>query len=233
MVSVAFRYRFRFARGEEAVYDLAIDAENMVLTLPPDHPLPSWTALEFRQCPHCPLRPSDSPSCPLAAGLADLVTTCTSVLSHDKVSVEVTTPERVITLDTTAQRAIGSLMGLLIPCSGCPRTAWFRPMARFHLPCATEEETIYRASSMYLLAQYFVAREGRETDPTLAGLSQIYRDIHYVNRAMADRVRYATAKDATVNAVVLLDLFAKAIPFAIDDSLAELRPLFRPYWDPT
>jgi hypothetical protein len=31
-----------------------------------------------------------------------------------------------------------------------------KPMARFHLPLASEEETIYRATTMYLLAQYFL-----------------------------------------------------------------------------
>jgi hypothetical protein len=40
--------------------------------------------------------------------------------------------------------------------SGCRYTAYFKPMARFHLPFANEEETAYRAISMYLLSQRFL-----------------------------------------------------------------------------
>jgi hypothetical protein len=32
-----------------------------------------------------------------------------------------------------------------------------------------------------------------------------------------------------VNAVILLDMFAKSMPLAIDDSLEEIRYLFKPY----
>ena len=34
--------------------------------------------------------------------------------------------------------------------SGCPVLEQLKPMARFHLPFASVEETIYRAASMYL-----------------------------------------------------------------------------------
>jgi hypothetical protein len=81
-------------------------------------------------------------------------------------------------------------------------------MARFHLPLASTEETVYRATSMFLLAQYFAYR---------------------VNRAMAERLRSASEQDAAVNAIVILDLLAKALPDAILDSLTEVRHLFSSY----
>jgi hypothetical protein len=229
LARLAFRYRFAFDGGKEAVYDLTVDAETMAAEAPPGSRLPPWTALCFEQCSNCPLPVDASAACPLAASLAALVTSCAAVLSHEGVRLEVVTPERTVLVDTTAQRAIGSLMGLLMPCSGCPHTAYFRPMARFHLPCASEEETIYRASSMYLLAAYLRRQEGLEADGGLAGLSHIYRELHEVNKAMARRLHAAVVQDATVNAVILLDLFAKAMPYAIDDSLAVLRTLFRSY----
>jgi hypothetical protein len=144
-------------------------------------------------------------------------------------AVTVTQPEREIHSKVSAQRAVSSLMGLLIATCGCPDVAWLRPMARFHLPLATEEETIYRATSMYLLAQYFRQRAGSEPDLSLQGLRARYQRLHEINVAMAERLRSAVGKDAPVNAVVLLDLFAKAMPYSVDASVAELEYLFRAY----
>jgi hypothetical protein len=46
---------------------------------------------------------------------------------------------------------------------------------------------------------------------------------------MAERLRVASSKDSAVNAIVLLDLFAKALPYSIEESLEELRYLFGIY----
>jgi hypothetical protein len=102
-------------------------------------------------------------------------------------------------------------------------------MARFHLPLASREETVYRATSMYLLAQYFAYRDGRVPDLDLNGLAEIYRNLQIVNKAMAERLRSASEQDAAVNAIVILDVLAKALPDAILDSLTEVRHLFSSY----
>ncbi|MBL0028408.1 MAG: hypothetical protein IPO95_04765 [Rhodanobacteraceae bacterium] len=47
---------------------------------------------------------------------------------------------------------------------------------------------------------------------------------------MAERLRDAGERDGTVNAIVLLDLFAKALPAVIEDSLADLRYMFDNYF---
>ena len=47
-----------------------------------------------------------------------------------------------------------------------------------------------------------------------------------VNCAIARRLREASAKDSSVNAIVILDSFAQIVPFAIEESLEELRYLF-------
>lgn len=152
-------------------------------------------------------------------------------MSYDKVRLEVTTPERTISKDTTAQIGISSLLGLIIATSACPHTGAFKPMARFHLPFSSEPETIYRATSMYLLAQYFLRKQGGEADLDLKGLTAIYRNIETVNKALASRLRAASEQDAAVNAIVLLDLFAKILPYTIDDSLDEINHLFSPFYD--
>jgi len=220
-------YRFRPPGGPGIDFPVGPDPSRVE----PDAPPPEWTALESHRCPHCPLDPSRHPFCPVAVALAPLVEAAAGLVSYDRVEVEVVLPERRVLAATTAQRAISSLMGLLIARSACPHTAFFKPMARFHLPFATEEETVFRAASVYLLAQYFRRKEGREADLDLSGLRRIYEGIHETNVSMAARLRSASRTDSGVNALILLDLFAKGMPWSIDESLAELRGIFAPFLD--
>jgi hypothetical protein len=171
------------------------------------------------------------PHCPLAARLVNIVDRFDGLLSYEEVHLEVITKERRISSVTTAQRGIGSLIGLIIATSGCPHTAVFKPMARFHLPFAGRDETIYRATSMYLLAQYFLKKENREADFTLEGLQRIYRNMEIVNSAIIERLRSATETDSMVNAVAVLDIYAKTVDIMIKQSLQNVRHLFDPFFE--
>lgn len=215
------RYRFRFSDG----------TEKMIATSRTDThaPPPAWTALDFHQCPHCPLKPDSSPQCPMALSMVPLVEAFADRQSFESVDVEVQTSERTLNTRTSTQRAIGSIMGLLAGTSNCPRTFFLQPMAHFHLPFANEEETIYRVTSMYLLAQFFVERQGGDADWSMLKLKRHYEELQQVNLAMADRLRAACSADGTLNALTLLDLLAKALPDSIDKTLLELRPLFDQY----
>lgn len=222
-------YRLRTEDGGDAEFAVCLDPATLALQVSPRPEAPPWARLGHCQCRDCPLDATAVPLCPMAAALADLLEFARDLVSHSELQVTVTTPEREIHVATTAQRALSALMGLLMATCACPDVAWLRPMARFHLPLASEEETIYRAASMYLLAQYFRQRRNAAPDFALDGLRRRYERIHVINVAMAQRLRTAVVADAPVNAVILLDLFAKAMPFSIGDSLDELEYLFRAY----
>jgi len=150
--------------------------------------------------------------------------------SHTTVDLEVTTPERTLIFQgVSLQRALGSLAGLMLPLSGCPQVAFFRPMARFHLPLATVEETVYRASSMYLLGEWMRRAEGKETDFDLGGLTEAYKRVSLVNRQLHARLRGETLTDSLQNAVVLLDVLAQFLPMAVESSLEQVRPHFEAF----
>jgi len=121
------------------------------------------------------------------------------------------------------------MMGLVIATCGCPHTAFFKPMGRFHLPLASNEETLFRATSMYLLAQYFLKMEGRHADLELEGLTKIYQNMQIVNVAIANRLRSTSMSDSSINAIIILDNYAKSLPYAIEKSLENLRHLFLPF----
>ena len=232
MKEFTIHYNFKFPDGTEEAFQLRLDPETLELQGNTPHLTPDWTKLDFHQCPNCPLGVETHPVCPLALRLVNLVQRFDGVLSHDRVDLEVTTEERTITQKTTAQRGIGSLMGLVIASSGCPHTAYLRPMARFHLPLASNEETVYRATSMYFLAQYFAKKEGAKADLELDGLSRIYENLQIINVAIAERLRAATTTDSSVNAIVVLDVYAKTVEMVIGGSLERIRYLFAPYFPP-
>ncbi|HQP31395.1 MAG TPA: hypothetical protein PLB81_08700 [Deltaproteobacteria bacterium] len=231
MKPIAIEYRITPVDAATEIFNLSFDPHTLdLVNAVPDNP-PSWTDLDFHQCHHCPLVPSQTPRCPLALRLVDIVRRFKGLSSFDKTLLTVITEERVISQKTTAQRSISSLIGLISATSGCPHTIFFRPMARFHLPLASEAETIYRASSMYMLAQYFRRNTDKTPEFNLQGLKQIYANTGIVNFTIAQRLRAASDTDSAVNAIVLLDMFVKTVPYAIEESLEGMRHLFAPYFE--
>lgn len=216
-------YHFQFPDGHEESLQVG-GAPNA-----PQTELPSWTELGFQQCANCPLSTADTPHCPMAVRLVPLVELFGKVRSYEEVTAKVETDERTVSKRTTVQRVLRSLMGLLSATSECPHVDFLRPMAYFHLPFSSAEETVYRVASTYLLAQYFRRQQGKAADSGLEGLKAHYHELQQVNAAMAKRLAEISAheSDSSVNALVLLDVFAQSLPDSIDAQLEELLPAFQ------
>ena len=229
MDPIQISYRFDLGKGRDEIFDILLDPNTLEIINQPSEELPPWTALEFHQCSHCPFTSATHPNCPLAVTLIQVLGRFNTVVSYNKIELTVLTHERQVFQKTTAQKGISSLVGLLFAASGCPHTAYFKPMARYHLPLASEDETYYRATGMYLLAQYFLHREGKQADLELEGLKTIYQNLHLLNTMVAERIRSATLSDSSVNAVVLLDMITNLMPFMLDEQLDKISHLFRSY----
>ncbi|NQD38830.1 hypothetical protein HPT27_17575 [Permianibacter sp. IMCC34836] len=220
-----FHYHFRLPDAADELFVVQLDSTE------PAQPerLPEWTRLEFHQCPNCPLDRTKVSHCPMAVSFVRLVEVTGKYHSHDTVTVEVATPQRRFLKTTSLQNAVGSLMGLLSATSGCPRSQFLKPMAQFHLPFSSEKETIYRAASMYLLAQYLVDKHGGKPDWDLKALHGHYDQLQLVNAAMVKRVSASSERDGPSNALVVLDSMAKLLQFSIDEALADMWPVFESY----
>jgi hypothetical protein len=229
--TIQITYTFQFPEGKQETFVVNLDPLTVEVKEPFPEDLPEWTRLEFNKCAHCPLNSDTHPYCPLSARISGIVDRFAEIISYEEMVVQVETPERTVSKDTTAQQGLSALMGLVMATSGCPITALFKPMAAFHLPFANSDETTYRAASMYLLAQYYLNREVGKVDMSMRGLEAFYRSIEVLNEHMATRVREATARDAAINALVELDFFAKNFTFGMEDRLEELKYMFQPYMD--
>lgn len=223
------RVEYRIALADHRVESLEVDVVEAPRGARPlvSATTPPWAALGFHQCPHCPLDAATTPDCPLAVRLAPALSRFSDVESIAPVSITVRTDIRTVSGETTAQHAIGSLLGLLMATSDCPYTEFLRPMARFHLPLASVEETCYRVVSMHALGLAFRARRGEQVRFDFAELFENYARLETLNHAFAARIRAASAADGTRNAIVMLDALAKLVPTFLEDTLRDLERLFR------
>jgi hypothetical protein len=229
MENIEIKYTFKFDEHLQEVIELKLNPITLEVVNRKVEVFPEWTRLDYHQCPHCPLVFHETTYCPVAVSLIDIVSRFHEVTSHEPVDLEVISAERTVSQRTDAQRGISSLVGLLISTSGCPHTDFFKPMARFHLPVSSYVETIFRATGMYLLGQYFRKKDGKRDDLELHGLFMIYDNLHLLNVNIAKRLRSYTAKDSSVNAVVILDVFTQTLQNVVKDQWEDIRPLFTPY----
>jgi hypothetical protein len=218
------RYRFDLPDGSQKTLDFSFDPTRFRMINPAPADPPFWTELKFNRCANCPLAESEHTHCPAALQMAAALEPLNLLRSFDTVGVTVVQPERSVRAETSAQQAMSSVLGLIMATAGCPWTDHLRPMARFHLPFASEAETVYRSVSMYLLKRELhadtSARQG------FAPLEDLYRNLHIVNRDMSRRLGAATNTDPARNAIALLDSFTTLLPAALEGSLEELAPLF-------
>jgi hypothetical protein len=217
------RYRFDLPDGSQKFLDFSFDAADFRLSNPAPAAPPFWTDLKFNQCANCPLNAAENPHCPAALQMAAAIEPLEALVSIDTVGVTVTQSERTVYAETTAQQAMSSVLGLIMATAGCPWTDRFRPMARFHLPFASEVETVYRSVCMFLLARELA---GDSRSQGFGALEELYANLHVVNRDMSRRLGAATRTDPARNAMALLDAYTTLLPAALESSLGELKPLF-------
>ncbi|MEJ2544560.1 MAG: hypothetical protein P8Y99_10875 [Calditrichaceae bacterium] len=221
-----FDYTFNFKDGRILHFPILLDSIELSLLNFELEIEAEWAKLENHQCKNCTLTKENHPYCPIAKNLVNILSEFNDVVSYEQVDVIVKTDERTYSKNCGVQKGLGAMLGIYMVSSGCPIMSKLKPMVRFHLPFASVQETISRSVGSYLLGQYFNHKAGQKADWDLDGLKHSYKEIQTVNYAMARRLRSISAKDANVNALIILDIFAKEVPETIDTSLNQLKYLY-------
>lgn len=185
-----------------------------------------WARLSFHKCGHCPLNQENFPFCPLAQAIDGIISKIHDFLSYDEVHARVEYKNRIVSADITVQRALSSLLGLVMPASGCPHTRYFRPMSRYHLPFADTEEKIYQATTMFLLAQYFIHKRCGCIPTDFSRLEAIYNNVHIVNTQTCKRLREFCKSDSPLNAITILDMLTVSIHSALQHDMEKFETYF-------
>ena len=228
MTNLSIHYSLEFSESRKLEYTVELDSKTLKLLkpLPKLDPAP-WTKLDVEKCSVCPLKSSESPYCPVALNIEQLVDAIKNEISHTRVKVSVTTAERSYFKEVAVQEALGALFGLIIATSGCPVMNYLKPMARYHLPFASLEESIVRSVSMHLLRQYFSAQKGDTADFSLKSLDAKYEEIQKVNIGLNKRISTVIKSgDASNNTVTAFHAISKLLSMSIQRNLQNYSYLF-------
>lgn len=219
-------YHFNFESNKKFSYSMNFDRKSGLFLSKASAHYPSWTKLEHNQCEHCPLNKKDVEYCPVATNISEIVEAFTEETSFNKVEISVETRERTYIKNTDMQTGLFGVMGLIMATSECPSLSFLRPMARFHLPFATIEETLIRSVSFFLLGHYINNKEDKNTF-SLEKLSEYYLNIKKVNRGFSKRVKSVAKKDADINALIILYNFSEYLSIEISENLSSLEKYFK------
>lgn len=223
-----FDYTIELKDGQTMCFNVALDPETLTMTPTAAAPYPAWTQLAYEQCACCPILPEDEDLqyCPIAVNLAELVDRFKDILSHKNCLVVCETRDRTYTKKTSAMEGLTSIFGVIMATSDCPVMNFLKPMARFHLPFATVEETMVRSTSFFLLGQYFEYKKGRIDRFDFDRLEKNYADVQQVNEGLLARVRSLGNRDADKNAIITLHSISQFLSVEMEFSLNLIEPLF-------
>lgn len=211
----SLKYSFNFNNKIEKSFDVELDSDSFIID-DESTPPPDWALLKNISCSNCTLDNVEHLYCPLAKHLAVVIDFFQNLPSYQEVTVKVESNERTTIKDTTVQVGVGSLMGIIMSCSGCPVLSKLRSLVRFHVPFALLEETEYRVISMYVFAQYLKMRKGEEADWDLGKLKSLYEQIQIVNKNLVNKLSIIEMNDTSRNAVVTLSNFAEYIMWNLE-----------------
>lgn len=229
--SIGISYRIIFDDGTEKLFQVKLDPDTLDLLADTGDTPPDWAVLDYHKCHNCTLDSAAHPHCPCAVNMVELIEFIKDMLSYTEANVSVLTNHREYKKRAPLQQVASSLMGIIMVASGCPVLSKLRPMVETHLPFASWEETAYRYVSMYMFAQYFRHKGGKDADLELTGLSKLFDDIEQVNMSFYNRLDSIRTKDASVNAVTILSSLGAMTKMVIDDGdLSHWEDIFMKYY---
>lgn len=208
---------------------MTIDPRTMLAQDDPSYSPPDWTLLEFKKCKHCPYASGEKKYCPVAKNISRVAESFKGDLSYRKTTVIVKTDNRFYGKETDVQTSLQSLFGLAMATSDCHHMDVFKPMARYHLPFSTFDETVVRIIGKYLISQYLKLKKNEieQVDVDLSDLIESYGKVSKVNQGIIQRIRSISKGDADKNAIVILDGFAALLPMELQTGLEHLSKVFK------
>lgn len=220
-----YQYTFEFPDGRKKSFSVSLDSISQCANSCPSPP-PMWARLEYHQCQVCPLTQGEYHFCPVAVSISTLIAEFSTTVSYSACKVSCVAPERTMSKETTVQDGLASILGLLMATSGCPIMEPLRPLARFHLPFSTVDESLFRFLAAYMIRQYYIHSLSDKGDFNLRNIKKHYSLVRQVNKGMLQRIMDISKRDADKNAIVNLNSVAQILDFEADDNFETLSYLF-------
>lgn len=224
------RYNFHFLEQpewEDLSFTVLLDRVTGTAKSPAECRGQRWTRLGFNRCSICPLSEEAVSHCPIAYNISGLIERFNGVFSIESCEITVEVSQRTYLKRTHASEGLGSLLGIYMATSGCPHMAPLKPMARFHLPFASLEETIYRQAGNLLLSEYFRQKADSRVGLDVQQLVEVNTCIDQVNLGICRRVEHVVETDVSRNALAVLNVFGLMLRQQLQDHLGSLSYLYQ------
>ncbi len=222
--NMIIEYFFSFANGVDLNY--IIDLDRKFQPKADRSNAPEWTRLGNHQCKNCPLDKKEYSHCPAALDLDQVIQDFQKLPAQTLVDVRVLTIDREYMKRVPVEEGVRALMGLIMATSACPVFCELKPNARTHLPFATREESILRLTSVYLMKQYLVQRDGGKPDWELTGLVKEHAELQLVNQAFWQRMMAAFQSEANSKALLSFFTVSASISSSLDNQLDRMKNVF-------
>ena len=221
-----FHYQIELEDGQRTRFEIQLDPVTLTMLPASPEPYPPWTQLSYNQCQCCPLSPQTTLYCPIAVNITELVDRFKDILSHKDCTVVCETMDRTYSKRTSAMDGLTSVFGIVMATSNCPVMNFLKPMARFHLPFSSVEETTARSTSLFLLGQYFEYKKGKVKTFDFDQLEKSYARVQLVNEGLLERIQSLGNQDADKNAIITLHSLSQFLSMEMDFSLNTIAHLF-------
>ena len=217
---------YRITLNDEHAFNYKVQIERGLLASDRGaEPVTDWTRLDYQKCTNCPLQSSEHECCPAAVDLKAVVEDFKGLPAFRKAWANVRTEEREYSKLVNLEVVIRSLLGVIMATSGCPILNRLKPMARNHLPFATDTEFVLRSVSMYVLREFFKQREGLVPDWELTALTNDFSELQLVNQALWHRIHDVCAGDTNLKAFLSFFSMSSSMTYSLDAQLEKVRPL--------
>jgi hypothetical protein len=216
---------YRITLDDEHAFNYKVQIERDVLVTDRGGMAADWVRLEYHKCTNCPLNSSEHATCPAAVDLKTVVEDFKGLPAFRKAWCHVRTEEREYSKLVNLEVALRSLLGVIMATSGCPVLNRLKPMARSHLPFASDSEFVLRTVSMYVLRELFKHREGRAADWDLTALTQDFSQLQLVNQALWHRIHDVCAGDTNLKAFLSFFSMSSSMTYSLDAQLEKVRSL--------
>ncbi len=225
MSEITYNYCFDFPDNRKKRFLIQLAPDTYEYKSSKNTP-PDWALLGVARCKCCQLDLAEHEYCPIAANIAELVIAFKDIASHNSCLVSCISSARTCSKDTTVQEGLASIMGIIMATSGCPSMSILKPMACFHLPFATVEESMFRSVSVYLMRQYFSHKQGDNCDFFMHRIQEHYDEVQQVNEGILKRINMTSEMDADKNAIITLNSLAQILVMEVDEDLESFKRLF-------
>ena len=217
-------YIIELSNKKSIYYGIDIDRKHDIIILkskPSD-----WTDLDHHKCPVCTLDSAKHRYCPAALDIKDILTVFSKIKSYELVKVTVNTNERTYFKECDAQTALGSILGVVLASSQCPILSKFKPMAYFHLPFPSYEESLTRTMGFFLINEHIKSLKGEKPDIELNGLYQHYKDMEQINFSLKKRISKTGIEDSNINSIVNFFALSSLIKDSISEQIEDIKQFF-------